>query len=57
VERWIQDSGNAALLGCELPPDDVLAADQQITARAEELKKAAWTATWTSCEPAPTWTC
>jgi hypothetical protein len=40
VERWIQDSGNAALMGCELPPDEVLAADQQITALARELKKA-----------------
>ena len=37
VERWIQDTGNAALMGCELPPDEVLAADQQITARAKEL--------------------
>ena len=40
MERWIQDSGNAALMGCELPPDEVLAADQQITALAKELKKA-----------------
>ena len=40
VERWIQDTGNAALMGCELPPDEVLAADQQITARARELRKA-----------------
>jgi hypothetical protein len=40
VERWLQDSGNAALMGCELPPDEVLAADQQITALAKELKKA-----------------
>jgi hypothetical protein len=40
VERWVQDSGNAALMGCELPPDEVLAADQQITALAKELKKA-----------------
>ena len=40
VERWIQDTGNAALMGCELPPDEVLAADQQITARARELKAA-----------------
>jgi hypothetical protein len=22
VERWIEDSGNAALMGCELPPDE-----------------------------------
>src|SRR6185369_2289732 len=40
VERWIEDSGNAALMGCELPPDEVLAADQRITAWAKELKKA-----------------
>jgi hypothetical protein len=40
VERWAEDSGNAALMGCELPPDEVLAADQRITAWAHELKKA-----------------
>ena len=39
VERWAEDSGNAALMGCELPPDEVLAADQRITAWAKELKK------------------
>ena len=32
VERWAEDSGNAALMGRELPPDEVLAADQRITA-------------------------
>jgi Domain of unknown function (DUF222) len=40
VERWAEDSGNAALTGRELPPDEVLAADQRITAWARELKKA-----------------
>ena len=40
VERWAEDSGNAALMGCELPPDEVLAADQRITAWAQELKQA-----------------
>src|SRR4029079_6457425 len=40
VERWIEDSGNAALMGCELPPAEVLAADQRITALAKELRKA-----------------
>ena len=40
VERWAEDSGNAALIGCELPPDEVLAADQRITAWAQELRKA-----------------
>ena len=39
VERWAEDSGNAALAGRELPPDEVLAADQRITAWAQELKK------------------
>ena len=40
VERWAEDSGNAALAGRELPPDQVLAADERITARAGELKAA-----------------
>jgi hypothetical protein len=40
VERWAEDSGNAALMGRELPPDEVLAADQRITAWATELRKA-----------------
>jgi len=40
VERWAEDSGNAALMGRELPPDEVLAADQRISAWAGELNKA-----------------
>src|SRR6185312_15625359 len=40
VERWAEDSGNAALMGRELPPDEVLACDQRITAWASELRKA-----------------
>jgi hypothetical protein len=40
VERWAEDSGNAALLGRELPPAEVLAADERITAWARELKAA-----------------
>jgi hypothetical protein len=40
VERWTEDSGNAALAGRELPPAEVLAADQRVTAWAKELKKA-----------------
>jgi hypothetical protein len=39
VERWAEDSGNAALMGRELPPAEVLAADQRITAWARELRK------------------
>jgi hypothetical protein len=40
VERWAEDTGNAALMGRELPPDEVLAADQRITAWANELRRA-----------------
>ena len=40
VERWAEDSGSAALAGRELSPDQVLAADERITARARELKAA-----------------
>ena len=40
VQRWAEDSGNAALMGRELPPDEVLACDQRITWWAEELRKA-----------------
>jgi len=40
VERWAEDTGNAALMGRELPPDEVLAADQRITAWAGELRAA-----------------
>ena len=39
VEQWAEDSGNAALAGRELPPEQVLAAGERITAWARELKK------------------
>ncbi len=40
VQRWAEDSGNAALMGRELPPAETLAADQRITAWARQLKAA-----------------
>src|SRR5215471_20275464 len=40
VERWAEDSGNAALMGRELPPDEVLACNQRICWWAGELKAA-----------------
>jgi len=40
VQRWTEDSGNAALMGRELPPAEVLAADQRITAWARQLRAA-----------------
>jgi hypothetical protein len=40
VEQWLQDTGNAALMGSQLPPAEALAADEHITARAKELRTA-----------------
>jgi hypothetical protein len=40
VERWSELSGNAGLAGRELPPADVLAADQRISWWAKKLKAA-----------------
>ena len=40
VERWAEGSGNAGLAGRELPPAQVLAADQRVTAWAKELRTA-----------------
>jgi len=40
VERWAEDSGNAALAGRELPAAEVLAADQRVTWWARQLKQA-----------------
>jgi hypothetical protein len=40
VERWAEASGNAGLAGRELPPAQVLAADQRVTAWAKVLRKA-----------------
>ena len=39
VERWAEDSGNAALMGRELPPDEVLACDQRISSWAERTEE------------------
>ncbi|HTX28057.1 MAG TPA: hypothetical protein VME19_13680 [Streptosporangiaceae bacterium] len=40
VERWAERSGNAALAGRDLPPADVLAADQRVNWWAQQLRKA-----------------
>ena len=40
VQRWAEFSGNAALVGRELPPAEVLAADQRIDSWAGQLKAA-----------------
>jgi hypothetical protein len=40
VRRWREDTGTAALAGFGLPPAEVLAADQRLTARAHTLRDA-----------------
>ena len=40
VERWDESAGTAALAGRDLPPVSVLAADQNLTALATQLKNA-----------------
>ena len=40
VERWDEHGGTAALAGRDLPPASVLAADQNLSALARQLKSA-----------------
>ena len=40
LERWAEASGNAGLAGRELPPAQVLAADQRVNGWARELRRA-----------------
>jgi hypothetical protein len=56
VERWFEESGNAGLAGRELPPAQVLAADQRVTAWAKELKRAGVEGGMDRCAPAHSWT-
>jgi hypothetical protein len=51
VERWTEASGNAGLAGRELPPAQVLAADQRVTAWAKELRKAGLEGGMDRCGP------
>ena len=53
VERWAEDSGNAALMGRELPPDEVLACDQRIRSGRGNCARPGSRAAWTNCVPAP----
>jgi hypothetical protein len=45
VESWQEGSGNSALAGRELPPGDLIAADERISAIARSLKEAGATGT------------
>ena len=55
MQRWAEESGNAALEGRELPPAEVIAADQRIGWWARQLKKAGWREARMSCAPGPIW--
>ncbi|HEX9356804.1 MAG TPA: DUF222 domain-containing protein [Streptosporangiaceae bacterium] len=56
VERWAEDSGNAALAGRELPPDEVLAPMSGSPPGRSSSATPGWRAAWTSCAPARSWT-
>ena len=57
VERWAEDSGNAALMGRELPPMRCWPRISGSAGGPVSCARPAWTAARTSCAPAPTWTC
>ena len=48
VERWAEDSGNAALMGRELPPDEVLACRSVPVRAASSRSTSRWSGTQTS---------
>ena len=54
VEVLPEGSGNAMIAGRELPPAAVLAASENLTIRARELRAAGCPAAWTSCASWPT---
>ena len=56
VARWAEPSGNAGLTGRELPPAEVLAADQRITWWARQLRQAGLDGGMDCSGPAPSWT-
>ena len=57
VERWAEDSGNAALMGCELPPDEVLPRTSGSPPGRRSCARPGSKATWTCSAPALSWTC
>ena len=56
VERWAEHSGNAGLAGRELPSAQVLAAISGSPRGRGSCGRPGWTATWTCCGPALSWT-
>ena len=56
VERWAEDSGNAALMGRELPRMRCWRVISGSAGGPASCARRAWTAGWTSCAPARSWT-
>src|SRR5580698_3389826 len=56
VERWAEGSGNAGLAGRELPPAQVLAADQRSPHGPRSSARPGWKAGWTRCGRVLSWT-
>ena len=57
VQQWAEDSGNAALMGRELPRPRCSPPTSGSPPGRGSSGRPAWTATWTSCAPAPTSIC
>ena len=57
VQRWREDSGNAALMGRELPRPRCSPRTSASRGGPKGSRQRAWTATWMSCGLAPIWTC
>jgi hypothetical protein len=57
VERWAEDSGNAALMGCELPPTRCWPPTSGSPPGPGSCARPGSTATWTCSAPARSWTC
>jgi hypothetical protein len=57
VERWVEDSGNAALMAGNCLQTRSWPPTSGSRHGHTSCVRPAWTATWTCCVPGPTWTC
>jgi hypothetical protein len=57
VERWAEDSGNAALMGCELPRTRSWPRTSGSPPGLRNCARPGSRAAWTSSVPGPSWTC
>ncbi len=57
VQQWAEDSGNAALMGRELPRPRSSPRTSASPPGPASSRQPGWTATWTCCAPAPTSIC